>query len=99
MPDPKLLRLNERIAALAGLKPGTDLYVVFFRAARLAAEAIRVAEEHEQFPGANVQALQPALEFWRCVRDSNDAAALAVVGGNQSLAQALVTFRFMQNMK
>jgi hypothetical protein len=93
--DPQLQCVNQKIAALA--KPWADFYAAFSLAARLATEAIEAAEELQQLPGSSVQALQPTLEFWHRVRDYNYATALAVAGGNQSLAEALVTFRFLRN--
>lgn len=95
--DPQLQCVNEKIAALAAVKPWGDVYLAFSLAAHLATEAIEAAKELQQLPGASVQALQPTLEFWYRARDYNYAAALAVAGGNQSLAEALVTFRFLQN--
>lgn len=95
--DPQLQCVNEKIAALAAAKPWADIYAVFSLAARLATEAIEAAEELQQLPGASVQALQPTLEFWHRARDYNYTAALAVVGGNQSLAEALITLRFLRN--
>jgi hypothetical protein len=95
--DPQLQCVNEKIARLAAVKPWGDVYAAFSLAAQLAAEAIEAAQELQQLPGASVEVLQPTLEFWRRARDYNNAAALAMAGGNQSLAQALVTFRFLQN--
>lgn len=95
--DPQLLCVNEKIAGLAAVKPWGDVYAAFSVAAHLATEAIEAAQELQQLPGASVQALKPTVEFWYRVRDYNHAAALAVAGGNQSLAEALVTFRFLQN--
>ena len=64
--------------------------------AHLATEAIEAAEELKAMPGVNVRRFQPALDFWYRVRDYNHAAALAVAGGNETLAEALVTYRFLR---
>jgi len=96
--DPQLQRINEKIARLAGMKPWGDIYGALALAARLAAEAIEAAQELQQLPGTNRKALQPTLDFWYRVRDCNHRAALAVAGGNQSLAAALVAFRFLRNI-
>ena len=95
--DPQLQCVNQKIATLAGVKPWGDVCTAFSLAAQLATEAIEAAKELQQLPGASVQALKPTVEFWYRARDYNHAAALAVAGGNQSLAEALVTFRFLQN--
>jgi len=96
--DPQLQRVNEKIAALAAIKPWSDVYAALASSARLAADAVQAAKELQQLPGASVREIQPALAFWQRVRDYNRAAALAVAGGNQSLAEALVTFHFLQNL-
>jgi len=89
--------VNEKIARLVAVKPWGDIYAAFSLAAHLATEAIEAATELQQMPEASVREIQPTLEFWYRARDFNHAAALAVAGGNQSLAEALVTFRFLQN--
>ena len=94
--DPQTQAVNEKLARLAAVKPWGDVYAAFALAAHLANEAIEAATELQQMPGASVRAIQPALEFWAIARDFNHAAALAVAGGNESLAEALVTFRFLQ---
>jgi hypothetical protein len=96
--DPQLQRVNEKIAALAAMKPWDGVYATLASSARLAAEAIQAGKELQQLPGASVRAIQPTLDFWQRVRDYNRAAALAVAGGNQNLAEALVTFHFLQNL-
>ena len=96
--DPQLQRVNEKIAALAAVKPWDGVYATLASSARLADEAIQAAKELQQLPGASVREIRPTLEFWHRVRDYNRAAALAVAGENQSLAEALVTFRFLRNL-
>jgi hypothetical protein len=95
--DPQTQAVNEKIARLVAVKPWGDVYAAFSLAAHLATEAIEAAEELLQMPGTSLREIQPTLEFWHRARDYNYAAALAVAGGNQSLAEALVTFRFLQN--
>ncbi len=96
-PDPQLQCVNEKIARLAAMKPWGDVYGALALAARLADEAIEAAQELQQLPGTSGRVLQPTLQFWYRVRDCNHKAALAVAGGNQSLAEALVAFRFLRN--
>jgi hypothetical protein len=96
--DPQLRAVNGKVAGLTALKPWADIYQAFSLAAQLATEAIEAAEELQQMPGATVRILQPTLDFWCRVRDENYAAAMACAGGNQTLAEALVTFRFLRNV-
>lgn len=95
--DPQTQVVNEKIAALAAVKPYGDVYAAFSLAAHLATEAIEAAEELQQMPGVDPKAFHSTITFWHHLRDYNHAAALAVAGGNQTLAEALVTFRFLQN--
>jgi hypothetical protein len=95
--DPQLRSVNGKISQLTAQKPWADIYAAFSLVAQLAAGAIDTAEELQQMPGASVGILQPTLDFWCRVRDSNYAAAMACAGGNQSLAEALVAFRFLVN--
>ena len=96
--DPQLRSVNGKISQLTALKPWADIYAAFSLTAQLAAEAINAAEELQQMPGASVGILQSTLDFWCRVRDVNYEAALACAGGNQTLADALVTFRFLRNV-
>jgi hypothetical protein len=96
--DPQLRSVNGKISQLTAVKPWADIYAAFSLVAQLAAEAIDAAEELQQMPGASVGILQPTVEFWHRVRDSNYAAALACAGGNETLVEALVTFRFLRNV-
>jgi hypothetical protein len=96
--DLQLQCLNEKIARLAAVKPWNDIYCCFSLTAQLAGEAIEAAEELQQMPGTDRRTFEPVLSFWHRVRDYNYAAALAVAGGNQTLAEALVTFRLLQSL-
>jgi hypothetical protein len=96
--DPQLQRVNEKIAALAAMKPWDQVYATLASSARLAAEAMQAAKELQQLPGASLRAIQPTREFWQRVRDYNRAAALVVSGETESLAEALATFHFLQNL-
>jgi len=96
--DPQLRSVNGKIAGLTALKPWADIYAAFSLVAQLAAEAIDAAEELQQMPGASVQLLQPTLKFWHQLLDLNYAAALVCAGENHTLAEALVTFRFLRNV-
>jgi hypothetical protein len=94
--DPPVQCVNEKIARLTAVKPWGDVYAAFALAAHLATEAIEVATELRQMPGASARTLQPTLDFWYHVRELNRAAALSCSGENQTLVDALVTFRFLQ---
>jgi hypothetical protein len=95
--DPQLQCVNEKVARLVAMKPWGDIYATLALAASLANDAIEAAQQLQQLPGTTRGALQPPLEFWYRVRDCNHRAALAVAGRNQSLAEALVAFRFLRN--
>ena len=56
------------------------------------------ALELGQMPGVDMKALQPTIKFWKVVRDQSQAAALACVGANHTLAGALVAFRLLRNI-
>jgi hypothetical protein len=98
MDDPQLQRVNESIARLAAIKPAGDTFGTFALAAHLADLAVEAALELGQMPGVDMKALQPTIKFWKVVRDQSQAAALACVGANHSLAGALVAFRLLRNI-
>ncbi len=85
--------LNQKIAKLTRRQPAP--YGVFATAAALAGRAIATAEEIADTPSIDKRELAPVLEFWHRVRDFNGAAALALMGGNQTLAEALVTLQLL----
>jgi hypothetical protein len=89
----KTSQLNRRIAKLSGRQPA--YYGVFATAAALAGRAIAAAEELNDAPTIDKGELAPVLEFWHRVRDFNGAGALALMGGNQTLAEALVTLQLL----
>jgi len=62
---------NQKIAALAAMKPWAEIYAAFSLAARLAAEAIEATEELQQLPGTSGRALQPT----QCRSKSSTPAA------------------------
>lgn len=95
--DPQLQCINEKIARLASRKPAENLYHVFSLAAQVAGDAIEAAEELGQVAGIDARALQDARNFWHRVRDYNGTAALNCVGGNQTLADALITLHLLRN--
>jgi len=90
--------INEKIASLAAVKPFGDCYDLFALAAHVAGEAIEAATELKQMPGIDVEGFRDALNFWHRVRDYNGTAALDCVGGNQTLAEALITFRLLRSI-
>jgi hypothetical protein len=90
--------INEKIAALAAKKPTGDIYASFSLVAHLATEAIRVATELEKIPGVDAEQLKPVIAFWYSVGDCARVAALNCAGGCQTLAEALVTFRLLQDI-
>jgi hypothetical protein len=90
----KTSQLNQKIAKLTGRQPA--FYGVFSTAATLAGRAIAAAEELSDSPTIDKRELALILEFWHRVRDFNEAGALALMGGNQTLPEALVAFQLLQ---
>jgi hypothetical protein len=87
---------NEKIAKLAAAKPGGDIHSAFVLVAQLATEAVSVASQLEKIPGIEPGQMQRVIDFWYSLADHARTAALACVGGNQTLAEATVTFMFLQ---
>ena len=90
--------VNQKIAELITRNPQGNVRDVFALAAHLAGEAIEAATELQQMPGIDVEGFRDALNFWHRVRDYNGTAALNCVGGNQTLAEALITFRLLRSI-
>jgi hypothetical protein len=96
--DPQLQSVNENIARLESAKPHRAPYATFSLAARLASEAIQAVMELKEMPGVDPKDFQPVLDFWQSAQDYNRVAAVNCAGGNQSLAEALVTFRLLRSI-
>ena len=88
--------VNGKIAKLVADKPQSDIYGVFALSGRLARQAVDTALEIEKLPGIDVEQIQPVLNFWYRLSDYARTAALCCAGGNQTLAEALITLRFLQ---
>jgi hypothetical protein len=97
-PDPtaQLRSTNEKIAKLAAAKPGGDIQSAFVVVAQLAMEAVGVASQLGKIPGIEPGQMQLVINFWYTLADHARTAALACVGGNQTLAEATVAFLFLQ---
>jgi hypothetical protein len=76
-------------------RPNAHAHAIFANAAFLAGKAIEAATELQQMPGASAEAFIETLDFWHRIRDYAGTAALDCLGGNNTLAEALVTFRFL----
>jgi hypothetical protein len=87
---------NEKIAKLAAAKPAVDIHSAFVLVAQLATEAVGVATQLEKIPGIEPGQMQSVIDFWYRLSDLARTAALRCVGGNQTLAEATVTFMFLQ---
>jgi hypothetical protein len=92
----QLRAINEKIAKLAAAKSAGDIRVAFALAAQLATEAVGVTTQLEKIPGIEPRQMQSVLDFWYRLADLARTAALRCVGGNQTLAEATVTFMFLQ---
>jgi hypothetical protein len=90
-----LAGVNRKIAQQITSRPNAHVHAIFANAAFLAGNAIKAATELQQMPGASAEAFVETLEFWHRVRDYAGTAALDCLGGNNTLAEALVTFRFL----
>ena len=91
-----LRSINEKIAKLAADKPAGDIHSAFVLVAQLATEAVGVATQMEKIPGIEPGQMQSVLDFWYRLADLARTAALRCVGANQTLAEATVTFMFLQ---
>ncbi len=94
--EAQLRSANEKIAKLAAAKPAGDIHSAFVLVAQLATEAVGVATQMEKIPGIDPGQMQSVLDFWYRLADLARTAALRCVGGNQTLAEAAVTFMFLQ---
>jgi len=53
--------------------------------------------QSERCSRGTARALQDARNFWHRVQDYNGTAALNCVGGNQTLAEAVITLDLLRN--
>jgi hypothetical protein len=91
----QLACVNRKISEQITRRPNAHVHAIFSNAAFLAGNAIEAATELQQMPGASAETFAETLEFWYRMRDYAGAAALSCLGGNNTLAEALVTFRFL----
>ena len=94
--EAQLRATNEKIARLAAAKPAGDIHSAFVLVAQLATEVVGVATQMEKIPGIEPGQMQSVLDFWYRLADLARTAALRCVGGNQTLADATVSFMFLQ---
>ena len=94
--EAQLRATNSKIAALAAVKPYSDIHSAFTFAAHLAMEALSTATKLGKMPGIEPSQMRLVIDFWYSLADQARTAALACVGGNQTLAQATVAFLFLQ---
>jgi hypothetical protein len=94
--DQQLRSTNEKIAAFSAVKPYSDIHAAFTVAAHLAMEALTAATELGKMPGIERDQMRIVVDFWYSFADHARTAALACVGGNQTLAEATVAFVFLQ---
>jgi hypothetical protein len=92
----QLRSTNEKIAKLAAIKPYSDIHSAFIFAAHLAMEAVSTATELGKMPGIDPGQMHVIIDFWYSLADHARTAALACVGGSQTLAEATVAFLFLQ---
>jgi hypothetical protein len=92
---PQLACVNRKIAERVTNSSNAHVHSIFAEAAFLAGKAIEAATELQRMPGMSAEAFAETLDFWRRVRDHAGTAALDSLGGNSTLAEALVTFRLL----
>jgi hypothetical protein len=90
----QLARVNRKISEMSR-SSNVHVHSIFAEAAFLAGRAIEAATELQRMPGMSAEAFAETLDFWRRVRDHASTAALGSLGGNSTLAEALVTFRLL----
>src|SRR4029077_9981196 len=59
-------------------------------------EAVGVATQLEKIPGTEPGQMHSVIAFWYRLADLARTAALRCVGANQTLAEATITFMFLQ---
>lgn len=92
----RLNAVNARIAELARSNPQSNVYGSFVLVGRLARLAVDTALEVQKLPGVELGPIEPVLNFWYRLADYARTAALNCAGGNQTLAEALITYQFLQ---
>jgi len=93
-----LNRLNKQIAALTATKPGSDVRAFFSATARLARVATEASSDLDRFPGLNLDEFREALDSWYRLSDYADTLALCCRGGSETIAEALITLRFLESL-
>src|ERR1700687_261463 len=88
-----LQRVNEKIAKMAAANSTATSTVPLLWRHSWQLMRLRPRMNFKTCPGIDPHAFELALNFWHRTRDCNRVAALDCAGGNQSLAEALVTFR------
>ncbi len=94
--EQQLRATNAKIADLAAVKPYSDIQSAFTLTAELAMEALSAAIELGKMPGIERDQMRRVIDFWYSFADDARTAALACVGGNETLAEATVAFLFLQ---
>lgn len=90
----QLACVNRKISEMSR-SSNAHVHSIFAEAAFLAGRAIEAATELQRMPGMSAEAFAETLDFWCRGRDCASTAALDSLGGNSTLAEALVTFRLL----
>ena len=91
----QLACVNRKIAERVTDSSNAHVHAIFAEAAFLAGRAIEAATELQRMPGMSAEVFAETLDFWLRVRDYAGTAALDSLGGNSTLAEALVAFRLL----
>ena len=95
----QLACVNRKIAERVTNSSNAHVHAIFAEAAFLAGKAIEAATEMQRMPDMSAEAFAETLDFWRRVRDHAETAALDSLGGNSTLAEALVAFRLLHSLR
>lgn len=93
----QLACVNRKISEM-NRSSNVHVHSIFAEGAFLAERAIEAATELQRMPGMSTEAFAETMDFWRRVRDYAETAALDSLGGNSTLAEALVTFRLLHSL-
>jgi hypothetical protein len=95
---PQLACVNRKISEMSRSSK-THVHSIFAEAPFLAGRAIEAATGLQRMPGMSAEASAETLDFWHRVREHARTATLDSLGGNSTLAEALVTFRLRHRPK
>lgn len=95
----KLEAVNKRIAAITASGAGNDVRAFFSTIARLARIAAECSKDIDsRFPELDLVEFEEALNGWYRVADRADAIVLCCRGESPTVAEGLITLRFLESL-